>query len=211
MASWILDHNFEESAEKVRAKAKALGISEADAYKLCVVEYETGVPLNKVTQQTRNAYNVYKLEGNRPNTRPNDEHVRKINYELQLSDAYARQRAANLQLKADASVEERMVVKHGKEGARRAMRSLEEHEKESSVFGLGKLISLPDWSLPEWKLPELKMPGFGLDKIGEGANELKRSLQTMGLVLMLFVALLVYLVFVKGKGASGVNVTAVGK
>ena len=40
---------------------------------------------------------------------------------------------------------------------------------------------------------------------------LKGTIASVGLVLMLFVALIIYLIFVRGKGAEGVSVSAVGK
>jgi len=43
------------------------------------------------------------------------------------------------------------------------------------------------------------------------AGGLKQSLQVTGLVIMAFFALLLYIIFVRGKGAEGVSVSAVGK
>lgn len=44
-----------------------------------------------------------------------------------------------------------------------------------------------------------------------GGGGLVRSLQTTAIVLMLFVLAIFYLIFVRGKGAEGVSVSAVGK
>jgi hypothetical protein len=56
------------------------------------------------------------------------------------------------------------------------------------------------------RLPPFGMPDVGMPEIGG----IKRSLQTTAVVVMIFFALLIYIVFVKGKGASGVTVGQVG-
>lgn len=208
MASWSLDKSFDEKHKIVSAKASALGISEGEAYRLCVVEYETGIPLNEVTVQTQNAYNQYKLTG----SRPNEEDARKIAYELMLSKCKAEQRAGNLALKAEGSVKKRMEEKYGREIAAGGFGSREEFEKamdKAKDKGKGFGISLPDWKFPTFTMPDLRFPA--MPKIEAGMGGLKRSLQTTAIVVMLFVALLIYIVFVKGKGAEGVSVSAVGK
>ena len=51
-------------------------------------------------------------------------------------------------------------------------------------------------------------------KIGEatgGLGGIKQSMQIIAVVVMLFIAAIIYIIFVKGKGAEGVSVSAVGK
>lgn len=73
---------------------------------------------------------------------------------------------------------------------------------------LGSKVEKP--SLPKIpKVPEIpKMPSLG-DVTGVG--DIKRSLQVSAVALMLFILAIFYLIFVRGKGAEGVSVTAVGK
>jgi hypothetical protein len=58
----------------------------------------------------------------------------------------------------------------------------------------------------KWKGGDIKKPVLPQFKMGG----IKRSLQTTAIVVMIFFALLIYIVFVKGKGASGVTVGQVG-
>ena len=184
--NWSLDLSMSEKTQLVRAKAKARGISESDAFRLCVLEYETGIPQNKVTVQTENAYNAYKLEAPRAGTTADYLHSEKIKKELRREHAEAQRVALRLERKAEESVYERMVAKHGVKKAENAFRSLEDFEKEQGFFGV--------------KMPS--MPSLGLGSI-------KKSAQATAVVLMVFVALIFYVVFVKGRGAQGV--TVVGK
>ena len=63
-----------------------------------------------------------------------------------------------------------------------------------------EIPDVPD--IPDINLPDISMPNIG--------GDIKRSAQVTGLVVMGFVALLVYLMFVRGRGASGVTVAQVG-
>lgn len=56
---------------------------------------------------------------------------------------------------------------------------------------------------PKTALPSIPTFNFGLGSIKKGA-------QTTAIVLMVFVGLIIYLIFVKGKGASGVTVGQTG-
>lgn len=47
--------------------------------------------------------------------------------------------------------------------------------------------------------------------VKEAGGGIKGMIASVGIVLMLFVALIVYIIFVRGKGAEGVSVSAVGK
>ena len=209
MASWSLDKSFAEKHKIVSAKASALGISEGEAYRLCVVEYETGIPLNEVTQQTKNAYNQYKLGAARPGTKANDTDVRKVAYELKLSDALAWQRAEALKMKASESVETRMEEKYGKEIEAGGFGSQEEFEKAmDEARKKDYWDALPNFRLPDWHMPDISFPE--MPKVGDSIGGFKRSLQTTAVIVMIFFALLIYIIFVKGKGASGVTVGQVG-
>ena len=61
-------------------------------------------------------------------------------------------------------------------------------------------VPIPDVS--NIKIPKIPLPDIG--------GDIKKSAQVTGLVVMGFVALLVYLTFVRGRGASGVTVAQVG-
>ena len=198
--SWSLDKTMMEKQELVSAKASALGIPESEAFRLCVLEYELGIPMSEYNQQAENAYNVYKTEAPRPGTSANDELKRKMANELALADCYAEQRAINLKLKADRSVEERMIDVVGEEQYQKGIRSLEAFEADPTSAG---------YKSPGIRLP--KFPTFGLEGVGETGKSIKRSLQVTGAVLIGVLLLVVYIVFVKGKGAEGVSVSAVGK
>lgn len=175
--------NFVQKHAIVKAKAMALNIPESDAYRLCVVEYETGHTLNTYNQNVENAYNVYMTEGTRPGTAEDLAHKKKIEEELIVSKVEAIKRAWRLELAAQASVKERIDIKHGEGTFRTATRSLEEYEEAQ-----------------RWKIPKIGMPDFG------GIGDIKKGAQTTAIVLMVFVALIIYLMFVKGKGAEGVTV-----
>ena len=68
------------------------------------------------------------------------------------------------------------------------------------VGGEAKDIKVP--SFPSFTLP--KMPSFNLGGI-------KQSMQIIAIVIMLFIAAIIYIIFVRGKGLKGVEVSAVGK
>lgn len=65
-----------------------------------------------------------------------------------------------------------------------------------------EIPDVPNIPAPKIRLPDISMPDIG--------GDIKRSAQVTGLVVMGFVALLVYLMFVRGRGASGVTVAQVG-
>ena len=187
--SWSLDLSMIEKVRIVQAKATLCGISDSEAHKLCVVEYETGIPQNTVTQQAINTYNMYKTEAPRPGTPEHTIWIAKLKRELRTSHIEARERAKMLEEAAKKTVEERMIAKHGVETTEKAFRSLDKYEAEKGFFGLG--LKLPDLS------------------IGDAFGDVKRGGQITGIVLMAFVALIIYVIFVKGRGAEGV--TVVGK
>ena len=188
--SWSLDLSMIEKVRIVQTKARLCGISDSEAHKLCVIEYETGIPQNTVTQQTINTYNMYKTEAPRPGTPEHTIWIARLKRELRTSHTEAKERAKTLERKAEKTVEERMIAKHGGENTEKAFRSLDEYEAEKGFFGLG-----------------LKMPDLS---IGDGLSDVKRGVQTTAIVLMMFVGLIIYLIFVKGKGAEGVTVGQVG-
>ena len=198
--SWSLDKTFAQKRELVSAKANALGISESEAYRLCVLEYELDTPMMEYDQQAKNAYNVYMTEAPRPGTSADEELKRKMANELAESDAYALQRSINLALKAERSVEERMMAKVGEEQYQKGIRSIEAFEADPTSAGYVR----PRLSLP-------KFPDLGMEAIGQTGKSIKTSLQVTGAVLIGVLLLVVYIVFVKGKGAEGVSVSAVGK
>lgn len=77
--------------------------------------------------------------------------------------------------------------------------------------GVGKnSVCVEEGEPPKVERPLIDLPdisvGGGIDTGG-----LKGTVASIGLVLMLFVALIIYLIFVRGKGAEGVSVSAVGK
>ena len=64
--------------------------------------------------------------------------------------------------------------------------------------------------VPEPSLPGLPgLPGLPSIGVGDAFGGVKKSAQTAAIVLMVFIGLLIYLIFVKGRGAQGV--TVVGK
>ena len=187
MTSWILDLTFEEKSERVRKKARECSISELEAFKLCVVEYETGVQLNKVTVQTENAYNQYKLEGNRPNSVADYEHKVKIREELQASIAAALLKRRALAQAAGKSVETRIDVKHGA-GTYAAL-----GEEKEGLFGF------LEWK-PKMPTIDVKMPSF---KLGGTAKLVG------GLVVLLVVG--VVLLVAIGYSGMGESVGRIGE
>ena len=192
--SWALDLSMAQKIVLVREKARTLGISEKEAHQVCVVEYETGRVLNEYTQNVENAYHVYMTEGVRPGSNDDVRLKIKMHNELALRRADALRRARVLEKAAKATVKERIEVKHGKGSYEKATRSIEDYE---ASLGL-KLPNFGGW-----------VKGFG-EKVG-GLGGIKKSLQVTGLVLIAFVLVIFYIIFVKGKGAEGVSVSAVGK
>ena len=72
------------------------------------------------------------------------------------------------------------------------------------------LVGYYDWLADEYKelpeIPKIETPGIKMPDVGG----LKHSAQVTSIVVMGFVALLIYLMFVRGRGASGVTVAQVG-
>lgn len=186
MKQWIYVPHLEKT-RLVREKAAKLGISEGEAYRLCAVEYETDIKLDTVTAQTQNAYTVWKSEAPRKESE-HEVQTRKMREALAESKAWAVHRRMLSEMRGEPTVKERIEEKHGKGSWEKAARSVEAMEDER-----------------KWKLP--KIPTLPFEDVGA---DIKRSAQVTGMVIMIFVALLVYLMFVKGKGGEGVTVAQVG-
>lgn len=186
MKLWIYVPHLEKS-RLVREKAAKLGISEGEAYRLCAVEYETGIKLDTVTAQTQNAYAVWKSEAPRKESE-HEVQTRKMREALAESKAWAVHRRMLSEMRGEPTVKERIEEKHGKGSWEKATRSVEAMEEEK-----------------RWKMP--KIPTLPLGEVGA---DIKKSAQMTGMVIMIFVALLVYLIFVRGKGGEGVTIGSVG-
>ena len=184
MSNWQLDMTFAQKERLVQAKARACGISELEAYKLCVLEYETGKQLDKVTVQTENAYNQYKLEGNRPNTRADVEHKIKVYNELMLKRADALRNKRRLEKAANKSVEERIDVKHGL-GTYAAITT----SKEDSWFKIPEWLKVP-------KLPKVSLPGASKFM----STKVKLAITLLGAFVLLMILLVA--IGYSGMGSS---------
>ena len=183
MGSWSLDFSMDEKHRIVRRKADSLGISDSEAYRLCVIEYETGIIQNQTTIQTKNAYNQYKLEAPRPNSFEDAQLKIKIKNQLLLNEADARRNQRRLEKAAKGTVKDRIDAKHGVGSYDRATRPMEER-------GWFSWLKIPSLSMPS--MPS--MPSIGL--AGKG-------------VIGLIVAIVLVLLFLVAIGYSGLG-SAVG-
>lgn len=189
MVSWSLDMSMGEKQRLITAKSRECGIPESEAFRLCVIEYETGTKLMKTTVQTENAYNQYKLEGARPNTLADKQHKIKIANELLFKKVDALRRAKKLADEASRSVEERIDVKHGLGAYVKATRSVEDMEAER------KRNWLPGW-MKTPKLPKLSLPSMEMGSFFSGKTKL---------IVTVVGAIVLLLVFMIALGYSGLG------
>lgn len=151
--SWSLDFGFEEKRRRVEAKARALGISESEAYRLCVVEYETGIAQNETTTQTKNAYNKYMTEAPRPGSDSDRQLKYAMQKELIRSAAEAKKQERNLERAAKSSVKARIDAKHGVGAYDKAITP---STKKSGWLDFLKI------KMPSVPSIDVKMPSIGL-------------------------------------------------
>ena len=177
MVSWSLDFSMDEKHRIVRRKADSLGISDSEAYRLCVLEYETGIVQNQTTIQTKNAYNQYKLEAPRPNSFADAQLKIKIKNQLLLNEADAKRNERRLEKAARGSVRDRIDAKHGVGSYDRIT------TKKKGWFSW---LNMPSLSMPS--MPS--MPSIGL--AGKG-------------IIGLIVAVVLVLVFLVAIGYSGLG------